>query len=364
MSQDRERKPVFNRLVGAGTDLGQSVSGRSETGEGASAIIAIAGLSRKFGVIQALHNIDLEIMQGELFGLLGPNGAGKTTLISILSTIIPAGNGSASVCGYHVGRDQDEVRRCIGIVFQDPSLDEELTGRENLDFHGRLYGMNAALRKERIDEVLQLVDLADRCNDSVKTYSGGMRRRLEIARGLMHTPRVLFLDEPTLGLDPQTRRKIWNYIRELKYSFGITVILTTHYMDEAEQLCTRVAIIDRGKIVALDRPDALKNRLGGDVMDIVLQTVPDALVREVESLPGVNRCVLQDGRLLLSAENAQTLLPQVFKAAQGVAEITSVAVRQPNLEDVFIDLTGRDIRDEPPPNPKDRMRLFVRSRRK
>jgi ABC-2 type transport system ATP-binding protein len=331
----------------------------------ASGTIRIEGLGKSFGDLIALKQLNLKIAKGELFGLLGPNGAGKTTLISILSTILPATEGTALVCGYDVRKQQNAVRRAIGIVFQDPSLDDELTGQENLDFHGRLYGMKSDLRASRIKEVLSLVDLSQRRNDLVKEYSGGMRRRLEIARGLMHRPEVLFLDEPTLGLDPQTRRKIWNYIRSLKESFGMTIILTTHYMDEADQLCSRVAIIDRGEIVAMDCPENLKARLGGDVL--ILDTTepnPEFLdrLKDEEDLKSV---VVQNGQLILTVTKGESFVPKVFQTAHrfGIG-ISSVSLRKPNLEDVFIQITGREIRDEPTVEPKDLVRIYRWGRRK
>ena len=305
----------------------------------------------------------MEIGTGELFGLLGPNGAGKTTLISILSTILAPTSGLASVCGHNVRLEEDAVRQCIGIVFQDPSLDDELTGEENLDFHGRLYGLDAKTRNSRIEEVLGLVDLKDRRSDLIKSYSGGMRRRLEIARGLMHMPRVLFLDEPTLGLDPQTRRKIWAYIRNLKESFGMAIILTTHYMDEADQLCSRIAIIDRGKIVAMDTPERLKESLGGDLLELTTPDSNDEFLERLRALEDLKNISAQEGTVLLTVKNGESVIPKVFEMAQALSVgITSVSLRKPNLEDVFIKLTGREIRDEPVTEPKERMRIFMRTR--
>jgi len=307
----------------------------------------------------------LEIEQGELFGLLGPNGAGKTTLISILATMLPATSGDAIVCGHDVRREEDAVRQCIGIVFQDPSLDDDLTGEENLDFHGRLYGMDFRTRRSRMDEVLRLVDLEDRRHDLVKTYSGGMRRRLEIARGLMHRPSVLFLDEPTLGLDPQTRRKIWNYIRGLKDSYGMTIILTTHYMDEADQLCSRIAVIDRGEIVALDSPAALKASLGGDVLELDVEDPEQSFVERLKTLEDVDHISIQNGKVALTVKNGESFIPRVFEAAQAVGvAISSVSMRKPNLEDFFLKLTGREIRDEGVIEPKERMRIYMWARRR
>jgi ABC-2 type transport system ATP-binding protein len=327
--------------------------------------IRIEGLTKRFGHITALEDVNLDIEAGELFGLLGPNGAGKTTLISILSTILSATSGRARVCGHDVEREKDAVRRSIGIVFQDPSLDDELTGEENLDFHGRLYGLDRAAREVRAAEVLQLVDLVDRRHDLVKTYSGGMRRRLEIARGLMHRPRVLFLDEPTLGLDPQTRRKIWSYIRGLKDSLGMTIILTTHYMEEADRLCSRIAIIDRGRIVAMNSPDRLKAELGGDVLELSTTDDVTEFVGHLRAMEEVKTVAAQDGRVMLTVARGESFIPRVFEIVQNRGiEVTAVSMRKPNLEDVFIKLTGREIREETITEPKDRIRLYFLRKRK
>jgi ABC-2 type transport system ATP-binding protein len=330
-----------------------------------SAIISINGLVKKFGSVAALNGISLEIQKGELFGLLGPNGAGKTTLISILSTILHATSGSASVCGHDVRREQSAVRKCIGIVFQDPSLDDDLTGEENLDFHGRLYGLKKAVRRVQIDEVLKLVDLENRRYDLVKTYSGGMRRRLEIARGLMHRPQVLFLDEPTLGLDPQARRNIWNYIRDLKASFGMTIILTTHYMDEADQLCSRIAIIDKGEIVALDSPDDLKAGLGGDVLELDVIESGQEFSNRLLAMEGVQHIGFEDHRMILRVNHGEAVIPKVFEISQSLGVvINSVSMRKPNLEDVFIEVTGREMREDLVTEPAERMRIFMLRRKR
>ena len=228
----------------------------------------IQDLTRRFNDLVAVDNISFDIDKGEIFGLLGPNGAGKTTTLSMLSTMLVPTSGSATINGIDIEQDPDGVRKSIGIVFQDQSLDEELTAWENMDFHGRLYRIPAEIRKQRITELLTLVELNNRRDDIVKTFSGGMRRRLEIARGLLHHPEVLFLDEPTLGLDPQTRNHLWTYIATLAEEKGITIILTTHYMEEADRLCNRVAIIDHGKIIAIDTPEHLKDGLGGDIVTI------------------------------------------------------------------------------------------------
>jgi len=250
-------------------------------------------------------------------------------------------------------------------VFQDPSLDDELTGEENLDFHGRLYGLGSRTRRQRTDDVLALVDLEDRRRDMVKTYSGGMRRRLEIARGLMHRPQVLFLDEPTLGLDPQTRRKIWNYILDLKQSFGMTIILTTHYMDEADRLCSRIAIIDKGRIVAMDTPGALKQQLGGDLLELETSDADQEFISALRSLDDVANVAAQPGGIVLTVKRGESVIPRVFDAAQRLGvEIASVSMRKPNLEDVFIKLTGREIRDDSATEAKERIRIYMRGKRR
>ena len=230
--------------------------------------IQVTDLTKTFTDLTAVNHISFEIEQGEIFGLLGPNGAGKTTTLSMLATMQKPTSGSATVQGRDIEKDEDGVRKAIGIVFQDQSLDEELTARENMDFHGRLYRIPPEIRRQRIDELLRLVELHDREDDLVKTFSGGMRRRLEIARGLLHHPSVLFLDEPTLGLDPQTRNHLWQYIAALSKEKNITIILTTHYMEEADRLCDRIAIIDHGTIIALDTPQNLKDGIGGDIITI------------------------------------------------------------------------------------------------
>ncbi len=249
--------------------------------------IITKNLTKRFNSLKAVDSVSLEIEEGELFGLLGPNGAGKTTFISMLATMRRPSSGSAQLCGYDVVKSQDDVRKCIGIVFQDPSLDDELYGTENLDMHARLYHMKSGERKKRTKEVLRLMGLTSKARMQVKTYSGGMKRRLEIARGLMHKPRVLFLDEPTLGLDPQTRRNIWNFIKKLKKE-GVTIILTTHYMEEADYLCDRVAIIDHGKIIALDTPKRLKKKKRARTLEDVFLKYTGMSIRE-ESASSIER---------------------------------------------------------------------------
>lgn len=291
------------------------------------------------GKIVAVDDIDLAIPRGEIFGLLGPNGAGKSTTLSMLVTIQRPTAGHARVAGIDVRARPGDVRKQVGIVFQEPSLDTLLTARENLMLHGRLYGVPPDKLRSRTDEMLALVQLTDRADDLVKKYSGGMKRRLEIARGLMHEPAVLFLDEPTLGLDPAARERIWEHIRELRKRSGTTIVLTTHYMEEADSLCDRIAIIDHGKIVAMDTPARLKASLGGDVVILGSPKNADA----VRALPFVKKVEEKGSDLLLTVENAAQNLARIVAAA---GEVASVEVRTPRLEDVFIALTGRGLREE------------------
>jgi len=322
-------------------------------------VIETNKLTRKFNGFTAVDSVNLQIKEGELFGLLGPNGAGKTTTLSMLSTILKPTSGTAEVNGFDVNMQQDEVRNSIGIVFQDPSLDDELTAYENLDFHGMIYGMPAGKRKQRIKEVIELVDLSEKINMQVKKFSGGMKRRLEIARGLIHHPKVLFLDEPTLGLDPQTRRNIWDHITEMNKSEKVTVVLTTHYMEEADSLCERVAVIDHGKIIALDTPEKLKHSIGGDI--ISLEADP-GLLPHLKKIKNIKKIKNMNGEMNISAEDAEHLIPVIFDVAQkNKLEIHSISLRHPTLEDVFLQLTGKSIREEKA-GVLDRFRARIRSR--
>ena len=307
----------------------------------AEPVIRVRDLVKRYGEIEAVRGIDLDVQPGEIFGFLGPNGAGKSTTISILCTLVKLTAGTATVAGYDVMRDPAAVRSNIGLVFQDPSLDAQLTGRENLEFHAFLYGLPAALRRERIDHALEMVELTERAKSPVITYSGGMKRRLEIARGILHYPHVLFLDEPTLGLDPQTRKRIWEYIHRLRQREGITIFMTTHYMDEAE-FCDRIAIIDRGHIVALGTPSELKSQVGGDVITI---TASDSRVAadEIGAAFGLEP-VVNDGTVRVEVPDAAAFMPQLF--ATLTVPVTNVASRRPSLDDVFLKLTGHEIRDE------------------
>ncbi len=303
-------------------------------------IINIQALTKTYGKIKAVKGIDLTIERGEIFGLLGPNGAGKTTTIGMLCTIVRPTSGSASVAGYDIVKSPADVRRNVGIVFQDLTLDTILTGSENLELHGRLYGLPADIRKKRITEMLELVDLKDRAGDIARTYSGGMRRRLELARGLLHRPAVLFLDEPTLGLDPQTRARIWDYIKKMAREEHVSVVLTTHYMEEAEQVCDRVGVIDRGRIIALGAPEALMNSMGGYKVIIGMNEPP---LDRISALPYVSEVKLNGDKVEITMQEAPLHLPDLLTK---VPNITFVETRAPTLNDVFIKLTGRDIRDD------------------
>jgi ABC-2 type transport system ATP-binding protein len=308
-------------------------------------VIEARGLTKKFGGLVAVNDISFNVGHGEIFGLLGPNGAGKSTTISMLCTILKPTSGTALVNGYDVTRHPAHVRKSIGIVFQDPSVDDRLTGRENLKVHANLYGVPKAEQKTQIDEVLGLVELQGRADDLVRHYSSGMRRRLEIARSLIHYPKVLFLDEPTVGLDPQSREHIWSYIRRLRKFEDITIILSTHYLEEADRFCNRVAIIDHGDIVALDTPHHLKEELGGDT--IVLRTKNNDLFYGIVKKAGLVKSVSKvNGDLKMTVDNAHTVLPRItdLAAKEGIY-IESISLQEPQLDEVFLHYTGRALRE-------------------
>ncbi len=307
--------------------------------------IVVEKLTKKFGDFTAVNGISFSVRSGELFGLLGPNGAGKTTTINMLSTLLEPTSGRGKVAGFDIHEKRDDVRKNIGIVFQEPALDGELTGRENLEFHAMMYGMDKKERRNKINEVLKIVELGDRADVVVNNYSGGMKRRLEIGRGLIHKPKVLFLDEPTLGLDAQTRRRIWEYIRKLR-DFGVTIILTTHYMEEADSLCDRVAIIDRGKIVALDTPEKLKDMLGGDAISLEVGKRCSGFIKELEKQKWVKTVKKHDSTVTLTTETGEKKIPEIFRIAQKAkTEIESVKLHKPSLENVYLHFTGKTIRE-------------------
>ncbi|HSA95973.1 MAG TPA: ATP-binding cassette domain-containing protein [Acidobacteriota bacterium] len=328
--------------------------------------IRVEGLIKAFDGFTAVDRISFAVAEGELFGLLGPNGAGKTTTINMLATLLRPTGGTATVAGFDVARDRDAVRKSIGIVFQEPALDGRLTGRENLEFHTMMYGLGKAERRRRIDEVLTLVELTDKAGLQVDKYSGGMKRRLEIARGLTHRPKVLFLDEPTLGLDAQTRRHIWDYVRKLNKEAGVTIILTTHYMEEADFLCDRVAIMDHGRFEALDTPARLKDVLGGDVVTLELEGDAAAFLEALGREDWVKRSKLREDVLSLTMEKGERRIPElVMMAQQHGAGVSCVNLHKPSLEDVFLHFTGRTIREqEASQSERNRAMIMVHGRRR
>ncbi|MFZ3062698.1 MAG: ATP-binding cassette domain-containing protein [Actinomycetota bacterium] len=321
-------------------------------------IIQAEELTKEFNGLVAVNKVSFTIDKAEIFGFLGPNGAGKTTTINMLCTLLKPTSGTAILNGYDVVRQPNDVRRSIGLVFQDPSLDDRLTAWENLQFHALVYGVPKEHRLQRMEEVLKMVELYDRRNDTVKTFSGGMKRRLEIARGLLHFPKVLFLDEPTLGLDPQTRSHIWNYIHELKDREGITIFLTTHYMDEAEH-CGRIAIIDYGKIVALDTPDNLKKQVGGDI--ITVKTDNDEEAQEIVRGLYKIEVTRDENGIHFEIVGGEEFIPRFVK--EFGRPIRSISLRRPTLEDVFLKLTGRAIREEEA-GAVEQMRIHARAWRR
>jgi len=302
--------------------------------------VLVRGLRKSYGELDAVRGIDLDVAAGEIFGFLGPNGAGKSTTIKILCTLANPTAGEAKVAGHDVVRERDEVRRHIGLVFQETTLDDYLTAEQNLRFHAELYGIPSRSVPQRLQQVMEMVGLWERRTSRVQTFSGGMKRRLEIARGLMHSPRVLFLDEPTVGLDPQTRASIWRYIRELKQRETITIFLTTHYMDEAEY-CERIAIIDHGQIVALGTPEDLKAKVGKDRVQIGTAD-DDAAIAALKTKLGLD-AVKREGLVTFAVESGEQFVPRLF-AELGVP-IRSVQVARPSLDDVFLAYTGSTIRD-------------------
>jgi len=322
-------------------------------------IIEVQNLSKQFKTLKAVDGISFSVNEGEVFGFLGPNGAGKTTTINILCTLLSPTGGSAEIAGYDCAKNPDEVRTAIGLIFQDTTLDAGLTAYENLKFHAYLYNLDRRLTERRIDEMLGVMELQSRKHDLIKTFSGGMKRRLEIARGLLHYPRVLFLDEPTIGLDPQTRNTIWDFIDTLRKKEKITVFMTTHYMEEAEN-CDRIAIIDHGRIIAEGTPARLKGTMQGDIIHLV---TADNEVASEEVLESFNITARREnGGLLLETERGEEFIPKLIHALS--VRTLSVSLKKPTLNDVFLRLTGRTIRDEGLQNGKEITREFVRSHRR
>jgi ABC-2 type transport system ATP-binding protein len=320
-------------------------------------IIEVKNLVKEFKGLRAVDNISFSVKKDEIFGFLGPNGAGKTTTINMICTLLSKTSGSITLNGYSISKERNKIRNCIGMVFQDPSLDDRLTALENLYFHGLLYNIPRATLKKRSEEVLDIVNLTERKNNLVMTYSGGMRRRLEIARGLLHYPKVLFLDEPTLGLDPQTRNKIWDYIIKLKENREITIFLTSHYMEETE-ICDRIAVIDRGKIIALDTPENLKNMIGGDIITLTSED-NIKLKKYVEDINGIEIHDVNEEKIRFEVKNSSSFVPRLIK--ESPVKILSITARKPTLNDVFLELTGREIREESA-SSKDSMIMRMRRR--
>ncbi|MCD6358425.1 MAG: ATP-binding cassette domain-containing protein [Dehalococcoidia bacterium] len=320
-------------------------------------------LVRKFGDLTAVDKVTFQVKQGEIFGLLGPNGAGKTTTIKMLCTLLRPTSGTATVAGYDVVHQRTKVRQSIGLVFQDPSLDDRLTAMQNLHFHAMLFNIPGDVFKERVSELLEIVELTERAKNEVRTFSGGMKRRLEIARGLLHHPQVLFLDEPTLGLDPQTRHHIWEYIIAMRKKEGLSILLTTHYMDEVEH-ADRVLIIDHGQVVALDTPERLKGMVGGDVITLKTENDEIAAQRLKEKFQIEARRVKEE--LILEVPRGDKFIPKLLSTLGNgtrAIEVHSVSLRRPSMDDVFIKMTGHAIRDEEA-SAKDGLRANVHMRRR
>jgi ABC-2 type transport system ATP-binding protein len=304
-------------------------------------IIQVEHLVKKFKDIIAVNDVSFEVEEGEIFGFLGPNGAGKTTTINILCTLLKPTSGQAILNGFNVTTQQNQVRQSIGLVFQDPSLDEYISAMENLQFHASIYNVPSKLIRNRIEESLKMVELWERRNSMVKTFSGGMKRRLELARGLLHQPKVLFLDEPTLGLDPQTRNRIWEYILRLRQEKKMTIFMTTHYMDEAEN-ADRIAIIDQGRIVALDTPASLKQQTAGDIIE--LKTTNDEVaLAELKQRYQID-ARHDGGGLSFEIANGDQFIPVLVSGLS--VKISSISLHRPTLDDVFLKLTGRQLRDQ------------------
>jgi ABC-2 type transport system ATP-binding protein len=321
--------------------------------------IEVTDLVKSYGEVEAVRGVSFTVPPGEVFGFLGPNGAGKSTTINMLCTLANPTSGTARVSGFDVVTQRDDVRRHIGLVFQDPTLDNYLTADQNLRLHAELYGVDPAVAPARMDQMLEMVDLTDRRDQPVMTFSGGMRRRLEIARGLLHSPRVLFLDEPTIGLDPQTRSSIWRYIRALQEKEGTTVFMTTHYMDEAE-FCDRIAIMDRGEIVVLDTPETLKAGVGAD--RVVLGTADnDAALAALRERFGIDAAIAE-GAVTFHVDAGEEFVPRLFAEWDPAHPgITSVAVSRPTLDDVFMRYTGSTIRDAETGGVADHNRAMMRA---
>ena len=311
--------------------------------------IETKSLTKSFGDLVAVNNISFSVEKGEIFGFLGPNGAGKSTTMMIFTTLLKPTNGNALVGGFDVLKNPKQVRENIGFVQQETTVDEYLSGRENLLLQAKLNHIPKNEINQRIDEVLDLIELSDKQDEAVVTYSGGMRKRLDIAGGLLHHPRVLFLDEPTVGLDIQTRRKIWQYIKKIHTQFDMTIFLTTHYMEEADSLCDRIGIIDHGKIQVIDTPKNMKNDLGNEIISLVIESngSHDSFLLELKKIEFIKKFNEDDSKLTLFTSNGTEVIPQIFQISSELGiKIKSISLTQPTLDDVFISYTGHEIRDD------------------
>ena len=330
--------------------------------------IEVDSLTKKFGDFKAIDNISFDVEEGEIFGFLGPNGAGKSTTMMILTTLLKPSSGKVLVGGYDIMSDAKKVREKIGYVQQEISVDEFLTGRENLYLHARINQIPSNLIKSRIDDVLELVELGEKQDHATLTYSGGMRKRLDIANGLLSRPSVLFLDEPTVGLDIQTRRKIWSYIKKIRKDFGMTVFISTHYMEEADELCGRIGIIDFGKIQVIDTPKAMKRAIGNEIISFNLvdgKANQDTLIDQINNIEFVKEVKNKQDSITVFSTNSNEVIPKIFQASTNLnMKINSLTLKQPTLDDVFISYTGHDLRDETENKKYSRRKEFNLNRRK
>ena len=330
--------------------------------------IDVNSLTKKFGSSKAVDNISFTVEEGEIFGFLGPNGAGKSTTMMILTTLLKPTSGHALVGGYNVVSEAKKVREKIGFVQQEISVDEFLTGRENLYLHARINQIPRNLIKSRIDDVLELVELGEKQDDATLTYSGGMRKRLDIANGLLSRPAVLFLDEPTVGLDIQTRRKIWGYIRKIRKDFGMTIFISTHYMEEADGLCDRIGIIDFGKIQVIDKPKSMKSAIGNEIISFNLvdgKANQDTLIDQISKIEFVKEVKNKQNLITVFSTKSNEVIPKIFQASTNLEmRINSLTLKQPTLDDVFISYTGHDLRDETENKKYSRRKEFNLNRRK
>jgi ABC-2 type transport system ATP-binding protein len=330
--------------------------------------IEVDSLTKEFGDFKAVDGISFKVEEGEIFGFLGPNGAGKSTTMMILTTLLKPTSGRALVGGYDVMSDAKKVREKIGYVQQEISVDEFLTGRENLYLHARINQIPRNLIKSRIDDVLELVELGEKKDQASLTYSGGMRKRLDIANGLLSRPSVLFLDEPTVGLDIQTRRKIWGYIKKIRKDFGMTVFISTHYMEEADNLCDRIGIIDHGKIQVIDTPKSMKSTIGNEIISFNLvdgKANQDAIIDQIAKIEFVKEVKNKEGLITVFSTKSNEVIPKIFQESANLdMKISSLTLKQPTLDDVFISYTGHDLRDNTENKKYSRRKEFNLNRRK